>query len=179
MRKYFDTDSWIIEAKKIHGDRYDYSQSIFKGNNNKISIICPKHGLFEQRSYYHLRGSNCKTCVDEERDRRIKTAMHPKGSYKKLKDKKRTLRQGYLTISMPFEEQLHYKKKPPKNKLGRPIDTAMEEVHHRNGIKTDNRLHNLKLVVIHHGKGHGVKDAVKYAITVLKTYAPKMLANGA
>ena len=39
-------ESFIQKAKEIHGDKYDYSLVDYKNNQNKIKIICPKHGLF-------------------------------------------------------------------------------------------------------------------------------------
>ena len=56
------TDSFITEAKKIHGDKYDYSKTIYINSNTKIKIICRLHGEFEQFPYNHLSGNNCQKC---------------------------------------------------------------------------------------------------------------------
>ena len=56
------TEQFIIEAKQIHGDRYDYSKVVYTGKDNKIIIYCKIHGEFEQRPNSHLRGMNCKKC---------------------------------------------------------------------------------------------------------------------
>lgn len=57
------TEQFIEQAKKIHGDKYDYSKAEYKGKNNFVTIICPIHGEFEQRAYAHLRGGGCMKCA--------------------------------------------------------------------------------------------------------------------
>ena len=65
-----DTEKFIAEAKAIHGDRYDYSQTQYKGAREKLAIVCPKHGSFEQVAHVHLRGdigAGCEKCSYEKR----------------------------------------------------------------------------------------------------------------
>jgi len=62
--KRLTTTDFIEKSKKIHGDKYDYSQSNYINSNTKISIICQIHGLFYQKPRDHMNGSNCKFCVD-------------------------------------------------------------------------------------------------------------------
>lgn len=59
------TEEFIERSKKIHGDKYDYSKTIYNGNKSKLCIICPKHGEFWQVAGSHLRGYGCKKCADE------------------------------------------------------------------------------------------------------------------
>lgn len=40
------TEQFIKEAKKIHGDKYDYSKVEYNGNKTKVCIVCPIHGEF-------------------------------------------------------------------------------------------------------------------------------------
>jgi hypothetical protein len=47
---------------KIHGYKYDYSQVDFKYVSDKIKIICPEHGPFEQMATNHYSGANCHEC---------------------------------------------------------------------------------------------------------------------
>jgi len=55
----------IIEQFKItHGDKYDYSLVEYKGADNKVKIICPEHGIFEQSARGHKKGNECTACVD-------------------------------------------------------------------------------------------------------------------
>lgn len=57
-----DTKTFIVRAKKIHGDKYDYSNVKYINNKTKVCIICPIHGEFWQTPDAHLRGCGCKLC---------------------------------------------------------------------------------------------------------------------
>ena len=61
-RKKMRTIDFIKRAKQVHGDKYDYSKAEYKGNAEKICIICPEHGEFWQRASAHLKGKGCETC---------------------------------------------------------------------------------------------------------------------
>ena len=56
------TEKFIEDAKKIHGDKYDYSKVEYKNNRTKVCIICPIHGEFWQTPKEHLKGSGCLEC---------------------------------------------------------------------------------------------------------------------
>ena len=58
-------NQFIKEANLKHNNFYDYSKSIYKNANEKITIICPKHGKFQQRAIDHLKGFGCKFCAYE------------------------------------------------------------------------------------------------------------------
>ncbi len=57
-----DTKTFIEKAKKIHGDKYDYSKVEYKNNKTKVCIICPIHGEFWQRPDNHIHGQGCPHC---------------------------------------------------------------------------------------------------------------------
>lgn len=60
-----NTDWFLKQAKIVHGDRYDYSKSNYKGSFEKIEIICPVHGSFWQTSASHLSGCGCPKCKNK------------------------------------------------------------------------------------------------------------------
>jgi len=60
--KNVTTDEFITKAKLVHGDKYDYSKVNYVNNTVKITILCHKHGEFEQSPNNHLSGSGCYLC---------------------------------------------------------------------------------------------------------------------
>ena len=60
--RQFDIKKFIERSKKKHGNKYDYSKSIYLGSTKKIEIICSAHGTFWQLASGHMRGKGCKEC---------------------------------------------------------------------------------------------------------------------
>ena len=55
-------EDFIKQARKVHGDKYDYSKVKYVNSATKICIICPEHGEFWQRPNDHIRRNGCPTC---------------------------------------------------------------------------------------------------------------------
>lgn len=62
------TKDFIVKAKIVHPGKYDYSQTVYTRSRDKVIIICPKHGAFEQRASAHLDGCGCPRCQKEWSD---------------------------------------------------------------------------------------------------------------
>ena len=56
-------DDFLQRAIKIHGNKFNYDKSTYKGLIYKVKIICPIHGEFWQIARSHLKGHGCKKCV--------------------------------------------------------------------------------------------------------------------
>jgi Zn finger protein HypA/HybF involved in hydrogenase expression len=56
------TEEFIDMAKTIHGDRFDYSKTIYVGWTIKTEITCKKHGSFFQTPNEHMRNRGCPKC---------------------------------------------------------------------------------------------------------------------
>ena len=68
MTKVHDTRSFIIASLLKHGNRFDYSKSVYINQKSKVKIICRIHGAFMQSPASHyLNGATCLKCSNEER----------------------------------------------------------------------------------------------------------------
>lgn len=66
MGKKLTTTKEIIEQfKKVHGNKYNYSETEYVNCTTKLKIICPKHGIFYQRLYHHRNGVGCPKCATD------------------------------------------------------------------------------------------------------------------
>ncbi len=65
-----DTDEFIRRGRELHGDIYDYSESVFTSCKNPIDIICKKHNykFTLKRAQAHWQGSlqGCPICSAEK-----------------------------------------------------------------------------------------------------------------
>lgn len=57
------TDEFIQDARKIHGDRYDYDSVDYASAFEYIIITCREHGPFRKIPNAHLNGQGCPKCA--------------------------------------------------------------------------------------------------------------------
>jgi hypothetical protein len=59
-------ETFLTQAKEIHGDKYDYSKVEWKNTRTPITLICPIHGEFTQVPQNHIRlKCGCGKCGRE------------------------------------------------------------------------------------------------------------------
>ena len=58
----FIKKDFVDKCNLIHNYKYDYSLVQYVTNLQKVKLICPIHGEFEQRAMNHLRGDGCSKC---------------------------------------------------------------------------------------------------------------------
>jgi hypothetical protein len=73
------TGEFIEKARKVHGDKYDYSKVIYRGCNEKVIIHCPKHGDFSQTPTSHLLGIGCGSCNNSKLENEIHQILQKNG----------------------------------------------------------------------------------------------------
>lgn len=120
--------------------------------------LCEKHYSRQRRTGTTEPRQPAMRCRNSHGYVLVKAADHPNANTK-----------GWI-----FEHRLNLSRH-----LGRPLREG-ETVHHKNGVRDDNRIENLELWV---GAGrthrHGVRvsDLVKDALAILDEYAPHLLAT--
>jgi hypothetical protein len=59
-------ETFLTQAKEIHGDKYNYSKVEWENTRTPITVICPIHGEFTQVPQNHIRlKCGCRKCGRE------------------------------------------------------------------------------------------------------------------
>lgn len=61
-RQMKSQEQWLEESTLFHKGKFDYSLVNYAGNKNRVQIICPTHGVFEQIAQQHLQ-HGCDKCA--------------------------------------------------------------------------------------------------------------------
>ena len=128
----------------------------------------------------NLRRGISKSCGcyrDEQASLNNRGGKHPgwKGGRRKTGS-------GYIQLASPEYPGSTYPNKTLEHivvmarHLGRPLNDN-ETVHHKNGIRDDNRIENLELWASSHPRGQRVTDVVGWAKEVLQRYEPGALST--
>lgn len=98
-----DTEYFIEKAKKVHGDKYDYSLVRYETSHVHIDIICKDHGVFTMTPNNHWAGYGCSNCASEERRKNFEIMFKDKvgdsGKYSHLDFSKAV----YINNSTPLD----------------------------------------------------------------------------
>lgn len=62
LKRRKSQDEFIKSCKEVHGDAFDYSETVYTLSNKKVKIKCPHHGFFHQIACSHLMGAGCQRC---------------------------------------------------------------------------------------------------------------------
>ena len=70
-RRGWSLDRFLDSASSIHGSRYCYGNTVYKGLKFKVEIKCRDHGIFWQEANSHLSGAGCPQC---DKSKKLDTA---------------------------------------------------------------------------------------------------------
>jgi very-short-patch-repair endonuclease len=118
MRKLkVSKQDWIEKCDKIYNNYYDYSEVFYNNYMDPVVIICPNHGRFIKKAYYHLK-SGCPFCSKNK-------LMH-------IDDVKKRLSENKIFDIIDFNEYTHNRQK---------INVICKKNGHKS-IKSINHLYN-------------------------------------
>lgn len=68
MSKLFrkDNATFLAQARKAHGDKYDYAKTNYTVSGESVTITCRTHGDFKQLPNHHIGGRGCAECGKEK-----------------------------------------------------------------------------------------------------------------
>ncbi len=152
-------EEFIKQANEIHNNKYDYSKVNYVNNKTLVTIICPKHGEFQQTPEKHInRGQGCPICDESHMERDLAIALE-KGQiiferekrFKWLKLKNYMPLDFYLpnyNIAIECQGEQHYREYPEFN--GK---RSLESVTERDVLKNHLCLANgIKVLYFAHSK---------------------------
>lgn len=64
-------EEFVEKARNIHGDKYEYVEASYTKMADKVTIICPIHGEFEQRAQRHTDGQGCPKCRESKLEKEV------------------------------------------------------------------------------------------------------------
>lgn len=166
------TEYFIAQAKSIHGDKYDYTNTRFVRSNLKIKIGCPIHGEFTQLANNHFpSGNGCPVCgdiacskknVEGSSSWKLSTWVNAAKSSNKFDSFKLYILQLERDGEVFFKVGRTYRRVDYRHKELKPYNcsvlyvtegTAEDIFNLENIIKKENKLHRYTPQVKFHGSG--------------------------
>lgn len=92
----------LEDFNKIHNFKFDYSEVIYINMRTNISIICPVHGVYNQKPANHIVGKACQKCYNDRRKKMTDTVFKLAKKIKCLIRNSYT-KKGYSKKSKTFE----------------------------------------------------------------------------
>lgn len=102
--KNIGQEEFIKRCKSIYGNNYIYDETEYTKMENKVKIICPKHGEFWQKPYDHLHGHGCPKCglIESRGENELYEYICSLIGKKKVEHSNRTILDGYeIDIFIP------------------------------------------------------------------------------
>lgn len=69
-------EEFLSKSQEVHGDTYNYDNSIYNGSKEIVEIICKKHGIFQQYAGVHMAGHGCPSCSQSKGEKEISKTLN-------------------------------------------------------------------------------------------------------
>lgn len=73
------TEEYINQVRKIHNGFYIYDLVNYTKSDEKIDVICPKHGIFSIEANSHAQGHGCPICNESKLEKEISSFLTENG----------------------------------------------------------------------------------------------------
>ncbi len=93
------TEEFIKKANNIHSSLYNYDLSEYINTDNKVKILCKKHGEFLQTPHCHLEGQGCPSCKKSLGEIKIENILKKNNTNYKTQ---------YSFEDLKFKKKLHF-----------------------------------------------------------------------
>jgi hypothetical protein len=118
--KRLTKEEFILKAKSIHGDKYDYDLVEYINNNTKVKILCNGcKKIFVQKPLSHLSNRGCPKCNESKGENKVdkyltdnNISFTPQKIFKTLKHKSYLKPDFYLenlNLLIEYDGEFHYK----------------------------------------------------------------------
>ena len=108
-RQRYTIEDFLEKSKRIHGDKFDYSKSIYTANSSKLIVICPFHGEFNVSPSGHWSSkTGCPDCGVEQ-------------IWKTRSDEKMSTEKFITLAQERFEDKYDYSLVNVSNNKDRPV----------------------------------------------------------
>lgn len=151
-------DDFILKAKKVFGDRYDYSDVDYKNSHTKIIVNCKEHGPFPISPSNHLAGKGCPVCANLARGK-----FHRSNKDEFVKKAKQIFgdeydyslvdyETNYKTVSIVCPKHGPFQKSPQNHLKGQGCPTCTQETNYRGSSQRLSKDEFLKRAKEIHGE---------------------------
>lgn len=156
IREADTQEDFIRKAIKVHGNKYDYSKVNYINCFTPVTIICPKHGEFQQKPIYHLQGNGCQKCNTSRGEEMVKIWLDSNNfeyiqQYSirdtSFRNRKRIDVDFYIPNKNIFIEYNGLQHYVPKNRFGGMIQFENQQIRDED-LRTYCNNNNLKLIEI-------------------------------
>lgn len=171
IKNTLSNDDFMHKSNIVHGYRYDYSTVDYKNAHSEVSIICKKHGIFNQVASTHLNGHGCPKCKNELTT--VRNVENPTGwsytNWIKAAEKSKRFDSFKVYILECWNENENF------YKIGKTFLTVKNRF---NCVKL--LPYKYKILKIYEGEGQEISELESDLIKINKAnkYLPKIKFNG-